>query len=223
MKTVIAVAFIALAVLLSVAPANAQVAATHVIAPYADFGVSASSTFTGTDGLTASNPNYNAGIGIESDTRHLLLDANGQFYTGNVRTFSNFSKASFKGTINVSGYAKLGFLLVGGGARYSDQVVSGQVSALIPSSINELVPYVGGGAQFSRDRFTIVYVLPGRSTSLNSREFDFHNELYLTKGGHFRLTADVVGVTGDTGLPIRGLQGTRISGGSAGAGIKVVL
>lgn len=206
------------ALALFAAPANAQ---NSVFAPYVDAGIGASSTFTGTGSITARNPDYRFGAGIESNTSHFLFDVNGQFDSANIRTFGLANGDSFTGTINGQGYYKVGWLLLGGGVRWSDQVVNGNLHALIPN-VTELVPLVGGGAQFKRDRFTLLYVLPGRSAVLHQRELDFHNELYLTKSGHFRLTQDVVAQSGDTGLPVPGITGTRISGGSAGVGIKFV-
>jgi hypothetical protein len=196
-----------------------------VFAPYVDAGISVSSTLTGTGSLTARNPNYQVGGGIESSSKYLLLNFDGQFNSQNVRTFGFGPNASFTGTLTGTGFYKAGkHLLLGGGVKWSDQVTNGQISSLIPSSINQLAPLVGAGLEFSRDRFTVLYVLPGRNTTVNQREVDFHNELYITKSAHFRLTTDVTGSTGDVGVPILGLNNTiRISGGSAAVGIKFVL
>lgn len=198
--------------------ANAQ---EHVFAPYVDAGVGITSTLTGTNSITARNPDYNVGLGFESNTKHLLIDFNGQFSSQNVRSFAsltNLKGTSFAGTVNASGYVKVGKLLLGGGARYSDTVTSNTLSALVPSSINELVPYVGGGFQFGRDRVIVNYVLPGRTSAYKERELDIHNEIYLTKSGRLRLTQDIYGRSAD----IAGLGGTRVTGAEGRAGVKFV-
>jgi hypothetical protein len=217
--------FLAVAILLLVGATSAS-AQNGAFAPYVDAGVSVSSTFTGQGSLTARNPNYNFGAGIESSTSRLLLDINGQFNTQNVRGFDAPTIDSYKGTISGSGYLKVSHLLLGGGVRWSDQILnfnSASLAALARPNVNELVPFVGGGVQFSRDRFLVSYVLPGRATTTNQYEADFHNEVFLFKNGHIRLTQDVVGSSGITGTTVAGIRAsTRLAGGSAGAGLKFV-
>src|SRR5208337_4311257 len=56
-------------------------------APYVQAGIGGSSTATGTSNITASNPNYIVGAGIESSTKHLLLNLDATFGTANYRSF----------------------------------------------------------------------------------------------------------------------------------------
>src|SRR5271170_2012004 len=121
------------------------------VAPYVDAGIGLSSTVTGTGSVTASNPNYFVGAGIESSTKHLLLDVNGQFSSGNVRTFGQGTNGTYAATVTGTGFLKLGHFLVGGGALYNNVVSGGKFSSLIPTR-NTFVPEIGGGYQFSRDR-----------------------------------------------------------------------
>lgn len=223
MKKATLVAGFILGLLAFALPAAAQTGnnQSHLFAPYVDAGISASSTFTGTGSVSASNPNYNVGLGIESNEKYTYFNFDGQFSSANIRTFGLGSGDAFTGTLVAEGYGKIHWLLIGGGVRWSDQVINGDVSALIPN-VNELVGRVGMGAMFSRDFFTLNYVLPGRNTVAHQNEVDFHNELNLTRGGHFRLTQDLVGSTGDSGVVIPGLSTARLSGGSAGVGVKVV-
>src|ERR1700676_50050 len=99
------------AALALVAPAHAQ---NGAFAPYATVGI----TGTGTGSvLTSTTPSGNVGVGIESSTKHLLLDVNFQ------NSFANgFSTASgYTGTVTGSGYLKVfKVVLVGGGAFYSN-------------------------------------------------------------------------------------------------------
>ncbi len=209
--------FLAVAILLSVG-ASTTSAQNGAFAPYVDAGISVSSTTSGTNTFTASNPNYVLGAGIESSTKHLLLDLDGQFSTQNVRTFGFGSGSAYTGTVTGSGYLNLGGFLLGGGARYRDLVTGGNFATMNPfANKDSLVPFVGGGYQFSRDRILVDYVLPGRSADPGQREVDFHNEIFLTKGAHFRLTQDVVAASSTPFGP-----GFRVTGISAGVGLKVV-
>lgn len=222
-KLSFAVLVLTLLCFLSIAPpAHAQ---NGAFAPYVDAGISVSSTVSGTGGLTASNPDYRLGLGVESSSSHFLLDLNGQFDSQNVRTFGFGANSSYMGTINGSGYFKLGpSVLVGGGVRWSDQITGGNLKGLIPSSINQLQPFVGGGFQLSHDRFLANYILPGRNEVAGQREIDFHNEIFLgTKGvrKHIRLTQDVNWVSSTPAVAGQTLA-QRITGSSAGVGVKFV-
>ena len=210
--------FLAVMTLLLVGASTAS-AQNGAFAPYADAGISVSSTVSGGAGLTASNPSYIVGAGIESSTKHFLFDINGQFGTQNIRTFGFGKGASYTGTITGSGYLKLGsILLVGGGARYTDLVTGGNFATLNPFvNTNAINPFVGGGVQFKRDRFLANYILPGRDTIAGQREVDFSNEIFLTKGAHVRLTQNV-NVISSTPFG----QNFRLTGTNAGAGIKFV-
>jgi hypothetical protein len=202
---------------LLVGAASAQ---SGVFAPYVDASIGGSSTFTGNASVTAHNPNYIVGAGIESSTKHLLLDVNGTFSTADYRAFGKPGANSFAGTITGTGYLKVGKLLLGGGTLYKDQVSNGNLKGLIPGSAQTFVPLVGGGFQFSRDRITAVYELPGRSAT-NQRTVDFHNEIFLTKSAHLRLTQDLSINTADN-LSVPGVGTARVSGGQAAAGLKFV-
>ncbi len=189
-------------------------------APYVDASIGGSSTFTGNASVTAHNPNYIVGVGIESSTKRLLLNVDANFSTADYRAFGAPGANSFAGTVTGEGFFKVGSLLLGGGALYKDQVTNGKVSALIPGSAQTFVPLVGGGFQFSRDRITAVYDLPGRSAT-NQRTVDFHNEIFLTKKAHLRLTQDLSINTADN-LNVPSVGTVRVSGGQAAAGLKFV-
>lgn len=193
-----------------------------VFAPYVDGGIGISSTVTGTGSVTASNPNYFVGVGVESSSKFLLLDVNSQFSTANINSFkfSQVKTSSYAAKLQGTGYLKLGKLLVGGGALYNNVVADGDLSSLIPNR-NTFVPTIGGGFQFSHDRITALYELPGRSAT-GARNFDIHNEIFVGKSAHLRLTQDVnLASNTDGGLVVDGVN-TRITGANAAAGLKVV-
>jgi hypothetical protein len=198
-------------------------ASAQTIAPYVDAGIGATSTFSGNASATAKNPAYIVGAGVEFNTKLILADVNAQFNSANYRTFGLANGDSYAATVTGTGFVKVKHLLIGGGAFYKDQVVDGNVRAVFQNITgNTFVPLVGGGFQFSRDRITALYELPGRSAT-NQRTVDFHNELYLTKKGHLRLTQDVSLNSSVYGLTTSGLTlSQRISGGSAAAGLKLV-
>jgi hypothetical protein len=207
--------FLALTVLVGVSAAQ-----SGAFAPYVDASIGGSSTFTGNSSVTAHNPNYIVGAGIESSTKHLLLDVNANFQTADYRAFGAPGANSFAGTVTATGFVKVGSLLLGGGTYYKDQVSNGNLKGLIPGDAQTFVPLVGGGFQFSRDRITAVYELPGRSAT-NQRTVDFHNEIFLTKKAHLRLTQDLSINTADN-LSLPGVGTVRVSGGQAAAGLKFV-
>jgi hypothetical protein len=209
--------FAALTLLLMVGTASAQ------IAPYVDASIGGSSTFTGNAGVTQRNPNYIVGAGVEFNSKLLLLDVNAAFNSANYRSFGLANGDSYAATVQGTGYVKVGHLLLGGGTYYKDQVVDGNIKSVFQNiSGNTFVPLVGGGVQFSRDRFTALYELPGRSAT-NQRTVDFHNELYLTKKGHLRLTQDVSVNSSVAQITTPGLSlSQRVSGGQAAAGLKLV-
>src|SRR5271156_6410114 len=92
-------------------------ASAQTIAPYVDAGISASSTLTGNSNVTAKNPNYIVGAGVEVNTKLFLLDVNAAFNTGNYRTFgiSQINGSSYAATVQGTGFVKVGKLLLGGG------------------------------------------------------------------------------------------------------------
>src|SRR5271170_7909612 len=107
--------FVALAF---VSPANAQ---NGAFAPYADANISFTGTGNNVVGVNltgVSNPNYRVGGGIESSTKHLLLDINGQFDSASFAGIEGVFKNTGGYTLTATGsaYYKLGgVLLVGGG------------------------------------------------------------------------------------------------------------
>ena len=207
---------------LMVGVASAQ---SGAFAPYVQAGIGASSTFTGNSSVTAHNPNYTIGAGIESSTKHLLLDVNANFNSQDYRTFGGLlakNGNAYAVTAEATGFVKISHLLLGGGTYYKNTVVGGDFRNLLPSSGQTFVPLVGGGFQFSRDRITALYELPGRSAT-NQRTVDFHNEIFLTKSAHLRLTQDVSLNSSVAQITSNNLSlSQRISGGSAQAGLKLV-
>lgn len=247
MKVITLAVVVLLAALAFVIPANAQ---NGAFAPYADANIS----FTGTGNnviganLTGvSNPNYRVGGGIESSTTHFLLDVNGQFdsasFAGIQGLFQN--KGGYTLTATGSAYYKLGgVLLIGGGAFYSNQVLSGttlqEEGSLIVASFNrnQVRPFVGGGFNFKYDRILVNYVLPGKDqvsggalinngpvTGFNDRTVNAQNEIFLGTSGlrkHLRLTQNVsISSSNQLGTLFSG-SGLRSAGVTAGAGVKVV-
>ena len=217
-----------LAALALVAPANAQ---NGAFAPYTTIGITGSGTGSV---LNSSNPSGNAGIGIESSTKHLLLDVNYQAISAN-----GFSTGSgYTGQVTGSGYYKLGGLLLGGGAFYSNQITGvlltstayeETVTFLKGVNVTQARPFVGVGYQFSRDRIIANYILPGgfSITNINppvaDRSFNVTNEIFLGKTGilnHIRFTQTLAftsNLTGSTSSIVR--ASTWVGGG----GLKLVL
>jgi hypothetical protein len=168
-----------------------------------------------------------------SPAQSTLLDVNAQFDSANLSGFKGLANANggYTGTVTGSGYLKLGHLLAGGGAFYSNQVVSGEtVGGLfkgISANRNQIRPFVGGGLQFSRDRILVNYVLPGRdsipqlgSPNLADRTVQIRNEFFLGKSGlsgHVRLTQNL-----DISSNNLAGAGTRATNYTAGAGLKFV-
>jgi len=210
------------------APAHAQ---NGAFAPYGTIGITGSGTGSV---LNSTTPSGNAGIGIESSTKHLLLDVN---YTA---TFANgFSTGSgYTGQVTGSGYLKLGKLLVGGGAFYSNQVTGfttvqqleeGTKTFFQTVNVSQARPFVGVGLQFSHDRIIGNYILPGgfSITNINppvaDRSFNVTNEIFLgTKGirKHIRFTQNLAFSSNLTGSTTTILRATTWVGGG---GLKFVL
>ncbi len=218
---------LAVAVLLFVG-VQAASAQNGPVAPYVDAGISATHS-TGTVGLA--NPNYRVGGGIESSTKHLLLDANVQFDSANLSGFRNVLNANggYTATVTGSAYLKLHGFLAGGGAFYSNQVVSENFGNSIASINRDQVrPFIGGGYQFSSDRILVNYVLPGQDNigvlndlNLGDRTIQVRNEIFLGKTGfrkHLRFTQNL-----DVSSNLLNGAGTRQTAVTAGAGLKLVL
>lgn len=227
--------------------ANAQ---NGAFAPYADANISITGSGNNVVGVNltgVSNPNYRVGGGIESSTKHFLLDANGQFDSGSFAGIEGVFKNTGGYTLTATGsaYYKLGgVLLVGGGAFYSNQVLSGTTLQEEGSSIkasfnrNQVRPFIGGGFNFKHDRILVNYVLPGKDqvngsvvgagtiTGFNDRTVNAQNEIFLGTSGlrkHIRLTQNV-SISSQNGLGnlVSGVSGLRSAGVTAGAGVKFV-
>ena len=218
------------AALALVAPAHAQ---NGAFAPYGTIGI----TGTGTGSvLNSSTPSANVGVGIESSTKHLLLDVNYQ------ESFANgFSTASgYTGKVTGSGYLKIfKVVLVGGGASYSNQITGvpftvgnteqGFITTIKGINVTQARPFVGGGFNFSRDRIIANYILPGgfSITNINppvaDRSFNVTNEIILGKTGllhHVRFTQTLAFSSNLTGSVSSIVRATTWTGGG---GLKFVL
>lgn len=212
-------------------------------APYADGSVSVSAANAQSLTSTA-NPNFRVGGGIESSSKNLLLDVDAQFNSGSLSGLQGLVKntGGYTGRAEGSAYYKLfGKLLVGGGVFWSNQVASGTglVSSVKTSfNYNQVRPFIGIGAEFSRDRFIVDYDLPGIDqikgsglanvfTGVHSQTFTVKNEIFLGKKGvlkHVRLTQEVGLNSANTNLQgALSAAGLRTSAISVGAGLKIVL
>jgi hypothetical protein len=220
--------------------AGAAHAQNGAFAPYVDGSIA----FSGTGGVTStSNPSYTVGGGVESSTKHLLLDVNAQFNSGNVSNLGGIlsNTGGYTGTATGSAYYKLHGFLLGGGAFWSNQVASGQTlgESLQNVSFNykQVRAFVGAGYQFKRDRIIATYLLPGIDqisgaglqnafTGVNSRVGTINNEIFLGTSGlrkHIRLTQTVSVSSANTNLQQAfSAAGLRTSAVTAGAGIKFV-
>jgi hypothetical protein len=170
MKFINSVIAVLALVLLSAGVASAQ---NGVFAPYVNVNLSVTGTGAA---IGTSNPNYRIGGGIESSTKHLLFDANGQFDSASLTTPSLISldggvvnnQGGYTGTFTASAYYKLGgVVLVGAGVSYSNQVLTGQAlfgeyGFNLGLNRNQIRPFVGVGLNLSRDRIIVNYVLPGK-------------------------------------------------------------
>jgi hypothetical protein len=225
--------FLAAAVLLlvSAVPASAQ---NGVFAPYVSVGVSTNAI------STFSSPSFNAALGIESSSKYVLLDINGNFqssspiaaikacYENNV---TSPLCTGYSSGIQGSAYVKVyGAFLVGGGAEWNVNPATVQTSirgdcaniktciAGITSNAN---PFVGGGFQVKHDRFLVNYVLPGADSISGEHSFNAHNEIFLAHKTHLRITQDVSFVTGT--VIASPSDSTHVTGYSVGVGLKLVL
>jgi hypothetical protein len=211
------------------APVHAQ---NGSFAPYGTIGI----TGTGTGSvLNQQTPSANVGVGIESSTKHLLLDVNYQ------ESFANgFSTASgYTGKVTGSGYLKIfKVVLVGGGASYSNQVTGfttvqqageGVRTFFQGVNVTQARPFIGGGFNFTRDRIIANYILPGgfSITNINppvaDRSFNVTNEFFLGKTGlrkHIRFTQTLAFSSNLTGSTSTILRATTWTGGG---GLKFVL
>lgn len=219
--------FLALATLLFIGASTAS-AQNGAFAPYVGVGI----TGTGTGSvLTSDTPSGNVSVGIESSTKHLLLDVNTKLSAPKGYTFDG--DQGYTGTVTGSGYLKLGGLLAGGGAYYSNQItvagINGVSSFLKSVNVTQARPFVGIGYQFSRDRIIANYILPGgfSITNLNpsvaDHSFNVTNEIFLGKSGllkHIRFTQTLAFTSNLTGSTSSILRTTTWVGGG---GLKFVL
>ena len=104
------IAVVAFVLTLGTVTASAQ---NGAFAPYATAGVSVQGGQLNYVGKT--NPNFAFGGGLESSTKHLLLDANANYNTANNVVTNN----GYTVDAQASGYLKLGDLLAGAGVNES--------------------------------------------------------------------------------------------------------
>jgi hypothetical protein len=201
-------------------------------APYVQGGISYSAN-AGT-----SNPSFNGGLGIESSTKHLLLDINGTFQSANpsVSEFNvvQVNGRGYTGSVQGSAYLKVAkHFLVGGGGTWainhsffenikefgSSETIKGGLDATLQSAH----PFVGGGFQTKYNRLLVTYALPGKDALTNERIIPITNEFFV--GKHLRLT-QTVQLTSYSGNPaLRNFEipgGVRVAAVTAGAGVKFV-
>jgi hypothetical protein len=197
--------FVVLVLLFTAMTTHAQ---TGVFAPFADVAVGYQSNQSNLNKFNVGDVSYNFGAGIESSSKHLLLDADGQF-NGN-----NLNGNGYEGTINALGYLKLNGFLLGGGANWNQVELSNLKAGITLTGIH---PSVGGGYQCSRDRFLINYDLPvGKNAYPNEVIINFHNEIFLDKKAHIRFTQNVL-------INSNKIAGVRQNTDTFKVGLKIVL
>jgi hypothetical protein len=205
MKLRIASLFIAMLAFAGVASAQAPKPAAFggIFQPYVDGSI------TTAPGSPATGASYSVGAGIESNTNRLLLDVNGSFNTAKVTSGTG---SGYNGTITGQGYYKLfSHVLAGGGASVVINTNGFTFSNFASTARNSANPFVGAGLQAGRFRSILTYQLPGKDAVAGQRNFQFSNELAVSR--HFRLTVPV-GVNS---------IGGRYTATSVGGGVKLVL
>jgi hypothetical protein len=143
-------------------------------------------TITTAPGSPATGASYSVGAGIESNTKHLYLDASGLFNTAKV---TEGTGSGYNGTITAQGYAKLGIFLAGGGASVVVNTNGFTFGNFVSTARTSANPFVGGGVQIGRLRSIVDYQLPGENAVPGQRFFNVQNELQVSK--HVRLTVPV--------------------------------
>jgi len=201
-------AVVALALTLGTVSASAQ---NGVFAPYVTAGVGVQGGAF--DYVTKTNPNFAFGGGIESSTKHFLLDANAVYNTANNVVTNN----GYTVNAQASGYLKLGHILAGAGVNESIANLSPTTyqKLLVASTYQGFHPYVGAGYQTTKYRVIASYLLPGKDATPGERIGNVNGEVFASK--HLRLTG---GVSLDSTVPT---GGTRQLGVGASAGVKFVL
>jgi len=179
-------------------------------APYVSGTVATSST------LGTVNPDYKVGVGIESSTKHLLLDINGTVDTADIKpAIAANSIANTTLNLQVSGYYKLfSHLLVGTGANFSQNTASYKTLKTLAAVKTAAQPFVGAGVQLGKLRVIANYDLPGKDAQTNNRVVTVNSEFQLFK--HIRVTQTTV-IDSYVGTP------ARVTGTQLGAGLKFVL
>jgi hypothetical protein len=167
-------------------------------------------------GSASTGASYNAGVGIESSTKHLLLDVNGSFNSSNVTSGSG---NGYTGTLQAQGYLKISHLLAGGGANWVINSNGFSASRFISTARESANPFVGVGLQLGRLRSIATYELPGRDALQEQIKFGLNNELRVTK--HVRFVVPLTINSYQSG-PLKSLGGQRVSVAEAGAGVKFV-
>lgn len=165
-------------------------------------------TITTAPGSPATGASYSVGAGIESSTKHLLLDANGMFNTAKVTSGTG---SGYNGTITAQGYYKLfGHVLAGGGADVVINTNGFTFGNFVSTARTSANPFVGGGLQAGRFRSILTYQLPGKDAVPGQRSFQLNSELGVTK--HVRVTVPVA---------VNSLAG-KYTATSVGGGLKFV-
>lgn len=203
---------------------GSAVAQNGVFAPYVE------GTVTSAPGNN--NPSFNVGVGIESSSKHFLLDANGLFNSAN-----SLVGAGYTGTLTGSAYYKLlSHVLVGGGANWVINTNGFSAKNFFTTARESANPFVGAGLQVKKVRLLADYQLPGRDALPNSRLVTLQGEYFATK--HIRLVASVATNSYFNGTPAAPVQtgggesvvrasgfsvaGQRVDVTQAGGGVKFV-
>lgn len=201
----------ALVLTLGTVTASAQ---NGAFAPYVTAGVGVQGGSL--DLATKTNPNFVLGGGIESSTKHFLLDANATYNTADNTVTSN----GYTVKADASGYFKLNHLLVGAGVNESINNITPTAAEIknlkLASTYQGFHPYVGVGWQTTKFRTEATYLLPGKDSLVNERIGTVGGEVFVTK--HLRATG---GVLLDSTIPTGGT--TRQLAVGASAGVKFVL
>lgn len=206
-----ALLFAVVALLIGTGVASAQ---NGAFAPYVTAGVGVQGGQL--DLAAKTNPNFAFGGGIESSTKHFLLDANATYNTAdNVVTSNGYTVKA-----DASGYYKLGKFLAGAGVNESINNITptaAEISKLkLASTYQGFHPYVGGGIQTAKFRALATYLLPAKDAQTNERITNLNAEIFATK--HIRVTG---GVQIDSAIPTGST--TRQLAVGASTGIKFVL
>lgn len=215
--------------------ANLGAQSHPAFAPYATVDVSTTSA------LGTGNPDYAAGVGIESNTKRFLVDANIRFSTADPAALT------VAGIKNGTGYATreraeiyyklFGSVLVGVGANAYLQptalvsVLRGERVSIVRQIRAAAHPFIGGGVQLGRVRIIADYQLPGIEALPNERQFDVNAEVQIAKRirltGAASLMSYFNGASPSPGVfitPVPYTQGNvRVTGTRVGAGLKFLL